>query len=193
MHRSGTSLIASMLDALGVHMGDRLMPPSKANPHGYYEDMAFVKLNRSLLRQAGGSWNRPPAARSIAASPLRGNARALVRQKARRKLWGWKDPRTCLTIGLYHDALSSPRYVLVERDTDDVVASLQRRDGDGDWRGLIATYRQRVADFVAHYEPLVLALRYEDVCADPMDAARKLAQFVGADKALIGQAPGRVQ
>ena len=37
MHRSGTSLLASLLRSSGLHLGDRLLPPSRANQPGYFE------------------------------------------------------------------------------------------------------------------------------------------------------------
>ena len=42
MHRSGTSLLASLLRILGAPFGERLLPPSRANQPGYFEDVDFI-------------------------------------------------------------------------------------------------------------------------------------------------------
>jgi hypothetical protein len=49
------SAVAGVLHRLGVSMGDRLVGPTRHNPHGHYEDADFRALfysyrsNRSLL------------------------------------------------------------------------------------------------------------------------------------------------
>ena len=51
MHRSGTSLLARMLQLLGVHLGDDLLPADQHNPDGYGEDKRFVTFQRHILRR----------------------------------------------------------------------------------------------------------------------------------------------
>ena len=50
MHRSGTSLTASFVRSLGIDVGDNLLSPDAYNPKGYFEDVAFVELQRSMLQ-----------------------------------------------------------------------------------------------------------------------------------------------
>ena len=52
MHRSGTSLVASLLSAIGVDMGQRLLPPDKGNPRGYFEDIDFLEFQRRALSES---------------------------------------------------------------------------------------------------------------------------------------------
>ena len=52
MHRSGTSLTASLLSALGVDLGRELLPPDKNNLRGYFEDIDFLDLQREILAQS---------------------------------------------------------------------------------------------------------------------------------------------
>ena len=114
MHRSGTSMIASLLYNCGLNLGpDKdLLSPATDNPEGFWEHRAFMKLNDSILRELGGTWDRPP--RTVAAGwedeealhRLRNRAVKLVRQFQGREPWGWKDPRNCLTLPLWRG--SSP-------------------------------------------------------------------------------------
>src|SRR5215213_10338134 len=64
MHRSGTSMVAKLLQQAGLNLGDEadLMPPADENPEGFYEHLQFVKLNDAVLNVAGAGWDCPPAA-----------------------------------------------------------------------------------------------------------------------------------
>lgn len=136
MHRSGTSLVANVLHHLGVHMGDRLLGANEWNPCGHWEDLDFFELNVDLLRAAGGDWANPPGEMAVQAVGewFRLEMRNLVGWKngQGRKAWGFKDPRTALTILLWHPVLMAAAkgdlyYVHTVRDEGAVVASLMRR------------------------------------------------------------------
>jgi hypothetical protein len=57
MHRSGTSAITRGLQALGVELGDRLMPGDRYNPAGYWEDADIVDTNGRLMAALGITWH----------------------------------------------------------------------------------------------------------------------------------------
>ena len=50
---------------------------------------------------------------------------------AQQTRWGWKDPRTCMTLAFWQRLLPSLRYVICVRHPLDVAASLEARDGIG--------------------------------------------------------------
>ena len=45
------------------------------------------------------------------------------------ELWGWKNPRNCLTLPFWQRFLPPMRYLICLRNPLDVAASLERRDG----------------------------------------------------------------
>jgi hypothetical protein len=49
MHRSGTSVVARAVIALGATFGETLIPPSEYNPLGFFEDLDIVSCNRRIL------------------------------------------------------------------------------------------------------------------------------------------------
>src|SRR3954454_13549727 len=49
MHRSGTSLTASLLHRGGCRMGEEMLPADANNRSGYSEDLAFLDLNQRML------------------------------------------------------------------------------------------------------------------------------------------------
>ena len=70
MHRGGTSTIARALRALGVPLGDQLLPPTDANPRGYWEDVEVVAINEELLRHFHSAWDRLELVHGTLPSPI---------------------------------------------------------------------------------------------------------------------------
>ena len=137
MHRSGTSLVAGTLAKLGIQLGpDRhLMRPGPDNPTGYWEHQSLADVNDAILTKLGGSWHQIPTfpagwSRTPELDGLRRQARAIVEKDfGSERLWGWKDPRACLTLPFWQALLPPMRYVLCVRHPLDVARSLERRDG----------------------------------------------------------------
>ena len=135
MHRSGTSMVAKLLSQAGLFLGpdEALMPPAAENPEGFFEHLDFVSLNDEVLNEAGGGWDCPPLATTdwtgAAFDRHRERARALAVPLAAQGVWGWKDPRTSLTIPFWESAFGPLRVVLVVRNPLEVVTSLHRRNG----------------------------------------------------------------
>ena len=88
MHRSGTSLVAQILEAFGVYIG--------FDKDDNQEARFFRNINEWLLRQAGGAWDYPePIERFIEHDDARliaeGYVRGLLRSPyAIRYLGFWK-------------------------------------------------------------------------------------------------------
>ena len=140
MHRSGTSLMASLLQAIGVHVGDRLLAGDRTNAPGYFEDEDFLEFQRQILIDCcdpkDGGWpdwgwtERESLDRAQFANYL-DRARQLLAQLGRQRdpqitTWGWKDPRTTLMLDFWDALIPNARYILVYRDPWDVVDSCVR-------------------------------------------------------------------
>ena len=131
MHRSATSLAAKGLHDSGVHMGEEFLSANGHNPQGYYENIEFVKLNDDILEAAGGSWFMPPGETAILLQYQNFKTRIeeLVKKSSDGyELWGWKNPRTTLTIDLYLSYLVNPHFITCFRDKHEVAESLCKRD-----------------------------------------------------------------
>ena len=182
MHRSGSSLTSGLLEALGVDMGERLMAESRANPVGYFEDEEVLHVNRQILRAAGGTWYDPPTTEAIRAQrePFRSRVEALVRDKP--ALWGWKDPRTSLTLEVYLDHLTHPHVVVTHRDAEAIARSLVKR-GDMQYEealALTALYEERIGALLdAHPELPRLHVSYEAIVRRPERWIGEAARFIG--------------
>jgi len=140
MHRSGTSLLARMLAEAGVYLGppEQLVQAHKEdNPDGYWENTKIIDLNDRLLKALGGMDQRPPAIKSgwsedPAICAFTEEADAILSQLVSTGPWGWKDPRTMLTLEFWVRLLPSARLVFVVRNPIEVALSLGRRS-NYDW------------------------------------------------------------
>ena len=132
MHRSGTSYVASLLRAGGVHLGERLLGPNAANVRGHFEDLDFTDLQGRMLAAHGVSssgWtviNRAAIEDRFAPAAL-----DLAHARSGHEVWGWKDPRNALFLDFWSALLPDARFVFVYRKPWEIVDSLFRR-GDRD-------------------------------------------------------------
>ncbi|MGH8414804.1 MAG: glycosyltransferase, partial [Gammaproteobacteria bacterium] len=138
MHRSGTSAVAGMLNALGMDLGSDLMAPAADNPRGFYEHNGITNLHDELLISLGSSWDDP---RNLPENWLRDPRIAdfstrittlLLREFSNRPLWGVKDPRLCRLLPLWLPLLRelnvTVKVLLVARSPASVHASLSARN-----------------------------------------------------------------
>jgi hypothetical protein len=105
MHRSGTSLVANLLRLCGLYLGAEhdLVPASYDNQGGYWENRKFLSINDDILTELGGTWELPPVvsegwAESGRFNCLRVRAESLLEEFRDHEPWGWKDPRSSLTL-----------------------------------------------------------------------------------------------
>lgn len=142
MHRSGTSMIARMLEKLGLFVGHR-----KDQNH---EARFFLDINNWLLNQSGGSWDNPSSVdyllkHSDASELCKQYIQFLTsswhlhsylgwRQYLRYRditridfLWGWKDPRNTFTLPLWLALFPEAKVIHLHRHGVDVARSLQMR------------------------------------------------------------------
>ena len=141
MHRSGTTLLSRMLLEIGVFLGWRREINEEAR--------TFLEINKWLLLQAGHAWDTPPGKHTFS-DPT---ARELCTRYMRYALhsiwmsfylgkpwwskqskppqfqfpWGWKDPRSILTLPLWAEIYPSARLLQVRRHGVDVAQSLVKR------------------------------------------------------------------
>jgi len=187
MHRSGTSVVSRLLNLLGVDIGSDAYLTARGadNPKGYWEHKDFVEINDQILEAFGGRWDRPPAfpcdwLRAPALVPLRQRARQLLLDEfSTAALWGWKDPRTALTLPFWQDLVGPMRYVIPVRNPMAVVASLVQRNqmppDHAEWLWLTHT-QAIVAATTGHPRLFVF---HDDLMKQPSVELRRMAAFLG--------------
>jgi hypothetical protein len=154
MHRSATSLVAKCFHENIIDMGSDLLFPAQDNPQGFYENTDFLNLNNDILIKAGGNYLEPPSQEAILETYSFFKSRIIdTIEKHRGEFWGWKDPRTTLTIELFHQHLPNPHYVSLFRSPVEVAKSLHRRNSCSIQKGLITAkeYNYRLIKFLAKH------------------------------------------
>jgi hypothetical protein len=129
MHRSGTSLVASLVAGAGVSMGTRLLAAGRGNARGHFEDLDFQEFHQKALRANGLHGDGiVPSGQPAVPEGLEPRARELIAvRRATVKPWGWKDPRTLLFLDFWSEVVPEASWLLVFRSPWEVADSLFRR------------------------------------------------------------------
>jgi len=186
MYRSGISLAAQLLSAMGAYAGETsdLTPPDVFNPRGHWELRDALNLHEEILGAIDATPQEPAEADLSRLGPearrtFVDRARVIVRRLDEHGTWFIKEPRMTLVFPIWRDAMERPACILVWRDPVAVARSLQHRDGLPSAIGL-ALWEEYTRAMLAHTTGLPRALlSYEDLMRDPAGCGRELAQATG--------------
>src|SRR5690606_27118212 len=108
----GTSCLAGSLQQRGLFLG-QVYESRPYNRKGNRENQRIMDLNEAVLAASGGAWDRPPArlAWSRAEAAERDAIVAGMEAGAAGAAWGFKDPRTLLTLPFWRERLPDARFV----------------------------------------------------------------------------------
>jgi hypothetical protein len=196
MHRSGTSLLASLVHAWGAFAGEQnqLLKANPWNRAGYWEYKPLVYFNHEMLCDLRCEPLLPPSdadeekIRALAETPQhRGRALGLCQEMTKSgNVWVWKDPRMVLLLSFWREILHGVRFVITIRDPVAIALSMARRDGLPLTAGLLLwqRYMQCILRFLnCRSEPRIFIV-YEELLADPAAGCERLADFLaGLDSA----------
>lgn len=209
MHRSGTTLLARLLEDLGIAMG-------KWQAKETCEALFFRRRNELMFALAHAAWDNPgalvlaledPSIRrafaKIAAHDL-GSIRSLrfappdaLRPfiPGKNEEWGFKDPRNCVTLPVWLDVFPNARVINIVRHGSAVASSLVRRAEqqlqENFMHSLVSLDSTLGLELWAEYVLLAhkhcasvakdryLEVRYESLLSSPSEEVKRLADFVG--------------
>ena len=188
MHRSGTSALASVLDALGLDVGSRdgLMRGDVGNPDGYFEVQSIAALDERILAAYGGRWDIPPLlapgwANEVDARRFVAEARTTFDASFSGSHFVLKDPRMSLLMPLWRQTLlDRVAVVVIVRDPAEVAWSLALRDGMAPLTGLAlwAAYNRTL---LSDLDGLPVHLcHYRDLVERPLEVVSDIASSLNA-------------
>ena len=165
-HRSGTSLLASLMHGLVTGQDPRQrsgdLELKLENPLGFFESQRLVDINESLLEVIGCQWDRPPLLPAIWDQPPLLDSLHIQRSRlesyALDDAWVDKDPRLCITYPAYlHILLRRIPLVVVLREPLAVATSLHARNGFSLNRGLVLwwIYNHHIASHLCSKDMLI--------------------------------------
>jgi hypothetical protein len=177
MHRSGTSCLAGCLEEAGLYLG-AVNTEAPYNARGNRENTLIRELHDEVLRANGGAWDAPPPAVHWSAAQRQRRDGILAAYPAD-AAWGFKEPRSLLTLEGWLEVLPAPRCVGTFRHPTAVAESLRRRNGFAPERSyaLWQAYNRRLLAYQARFGfPLICfdweAERYAQRLSD-------IAQWLG--------------
>jgi SAM-dependent methyltransferase len=191
MHRSGTSLAARGLHAMGANLGTPVdTHPHPANPHGHWEHARVWPAQERLLIRFGREWHSSPGPLPDrwlewpdTAATIAEFAAIAAAEVGRHGQWVVKDPRSSLLIPLWkavaRRAGTSLRAIQLVRPAADVAASLAvRNQMPRDlalriWADHEASIRRDTADIPT------LTIQHAELLGDPQTAFASMAEFCG--------------
>jgi hypothetical protein len=192
-YRSGTSVTAQVLSALGVDFGPQrhFVPASEHNPGGFFERKDINAANEALIASAGTSLADPGDPVELA---KRCDANAFniadMRWLSSSPMWGLKDPRMCATLlaWIERGALDKNqlRIVHVRRKLASAVKSSMafesiRNFCDGTEAGVRAMLDLYAKQAQWHVDTLgrpTVTIDYEQLTGEPDTVVAKLAEFL---------------
>lgn len=190
MHRSGTSAVTRILNLMGVDLGTNLMPPAPENPKGFWENLDFVEIDEALLTHLKASWDEiaPVFIDSESWSqseffPFKDKIKNLVTSEfPNSKLWGWKDPRTCLLFPLWLETLNSQNIqtdaVIIWRNPISVAKSLTVRNGFSANKGYHLWYAYTISALYHTRHLRRVIINYDSLLEDWQSEMRRVTEVL---------------
>lgn len=204
---SGTRVLVRLLLRADVFMG--------ANRNPAEDSRDFVELHDRWINSVVAG---PQALRVEDWKAFDGEFRACVARLRSaladtRGRWGWKEPRAVFLLPFLHRHYPEMRFIHVVRDGRDMALSKNqnqlRKHGDAflgvaeramsaRLRSILLWSRNNVAaaDYgETHMPGAYLRVRFEDLCADPLDVTRRIYAFLGLEynPDLVSAASAEVQ
>lgn len=185
MHRSGTSMVTRLLNICGLYLGEDkdLMQSAVDNPEGFWENLRFTKINDDLLSYIGGGWDYFPT--DVLDGWEKDPNLALLSKKASDLMgefsgfdpWGWKDPRTSLTLPFWKSISPDLISVVCLRNPLEVALSLKKRGGSSVNFGLYLwlTYNKKLLSSLQPDEYIVA--HYDAFFENPKNELERLLDF----------------
>ena len=176
MHRSGTSALARVISLLGATLPKTLMPPSDANPRGYFESERLFELHEEIMRSAGTAWfELAPFPADWMNSPIAEGwvdrlAEALTAEFEDSPLFVLKDPRMSRLLPIWLRVFErleiKPSYVLPVRNPLEVAASLQKAESIDESKGILLWLQYFLAAEFRTRREVRCFVSYDDLLSD---------------------------
>jgi len=177
--RSGTSLVAGLLDKLGVDMGIS-RPATQNNPKGYFEDIEISALLDKYVDEEQmpemTDWNKK----------FEEEFKELVKNK--KGLWGWKQPKTLYLLPSIVRYLENPHIIVCNREEEAHIKSINSafwgNQKSEEWcRQSIRHYKTELRKFFEFNSYPRLDVQFEDFMDENKreETIKKICDFVGVE------------
>jgi hypothetical protein len=188
MHRSGTSMVAQILSRLGVYLGpeEDLHVSASDNQDGYWEDWAITAVNDEIMSHFHGGWDLPLLGEegwenAPELSAIRDKAKRLIDQRRDRRIWGWKDPRTSITLPFWNSLIPDLKVIICLRHPWEVAQSLHRRNYISIPLGLSLWQKYQQSLMSASNSANRLITHYDSYFIESGEETQRILTFLGME------------
>jgi FKBP-type peptidyl-prolyl cis-trans isomerase len=142
-----------------------------------------MTLNNKLLLHFGGSWYFPPDLpkgweEKSELIHLKNEALSLIDEYKNYDYWGWKDPRSCLTIPFWMSVAPSLKFIICLRNPVEVAKSFQSYGFSYEFGlHLWLYYNSKVLNY-SKYEQRIIT-HYDAYFYDPHKELSRILDFLG--------------
>lgn len=180
MHRSGSSLVASILQSLGVNLGpdEEMVPADASNEAGYFENAPAVAVNDAFLAKNDLSWRILPAIETrtslVGVDAYVESIGDVAANLDENRPWCLKDPRFSFLLPYWRTAAKPVSAIICLRRPDAVALSLKMRNdlSIGYGAALWELYTVAAMRNTRHMTRAVVV--YEELLAKPKQTIEKL-------------------
>lgn len=184
MHRSGTSLLTSVLHELGFNPGKELLDADPSNQEGFWEFKPLVQFHSRILEDYDNRWFAPGHHMPLdeLLFQYRDEAESLIRRMDNDdKDWCWKDPRLVLFLDFWLEILSNRdvKWIITHRNPVSIASSLKSRD-HFDMNVGLTLWEYYVLLLMARKQELKenITIQYEEMLSDPKTQIDRIASFL---------------
>ncbi|MCK6485027.1 MAG: sulfotransferase [Phycisphaerae bacterium] len=195
MHRSGTSLLARVVNLCGVPTDppELLMLASRDNERGYWEPQYLAEINDAILAAHGSIWCDPPL-EGVSGGGIPPALEARMRAAVARwceagTSWMWKDPRMPITLPVWRPLMSEIVALLSVRNPLDVWHSLYRRDGFPKAAAFLLWEIHTRSALKTTTDASRLVVHYEDLMDQPRRTVDSIIAFLKSAGAVFEPPP----
>ncbi len=183
MHRSGTSMVARLLNMMGAYFATEeiAMPPTAANPKGYWEREDIRQLNDRIFSLLGMSWDniidfKSDLLTAAIQQQLEEPASKIIFSLESHRPWMAKDPRFCLLFSLWQPLLEVPIGVYVYRNPIQVAQSLKKREGFPLTLGIALWEKYNLCGLANGVNLPKILISHAELIRDPVGTVKKFYQ-----------------
>jgi hypothetical protein len=155
--RSGTSMVAKLLNENGIFVG-KCIEADRGNQFGYFENIKLIELNKQLLRENGHNGKSEPPRIDTLSCPFDLKAKtlqAISSDGLKTTKWLYKDSKLLLTAELWRKAFPQACWVLPIRPITSIVDSMGRhkvwkRRGNSEYHFECASFMRILQNEIHH-------------------------------------------
>jgi hypothetical protein len=186
MHRSGTSLVANLLNKASVYMGnpDDLLPANFDNRFGFYESKNFLDINEKVLSKLNSQWDTTEDVNlnsDIDLSEEKVLAEEFLKNLSNEHQYiGLKDPRATLLLPFWSSVIKKNKIkvLFVIRNPLEIADSLKKRNSYSRDKSLKIweVYTKKGLENNKIYDTLFV--KYDEILDNPVPNFQRILDFL---------------